>query len=494
MSQFKGAAWRFIPRLAFSSVITMLCWLILALLLYHFIEATKTTLGWPLIHDAPLMQYIAWRITQGDVPYRDIFDMNFPVTYLIHVVGLELFGFSDAAWRWFDLFWLGLAAAGILAFCRSQGLLAAFAAALFFMCFHVSLGNGNEGQRDFLLSPFLIWGLHFTANAVENSRTRFSAVASGILFAGAFWIKPYALLLFGALVVFSWWETKRLREPLWMLFGWSACSLLLVAWLAIAGALVPFWELITHFLIPIYRRLGEQSDVPSQWMNVLNTLIIFLPFLLLPVRFTSRYSVLVIAVIYGVAHFLLQGKGWQYHLYPVILALTVCAAYRIGDAMKENKALPRWIAFAVISVTCWMFSPNSLTPQRLGAMNTGYVNAISIDLQGLVAPGDKVQAMDTTVGAINALYRLRLAQPTRFIYDFPVYNFSENAYIQKLRREFVTGIDEKAPKAIVITNQSWPNPNLGYGRLGLLPDLVNVLNKKYQLIINKPGYLIYVRK
>ena len=27
--------------------------------------------GWPLIHDAPLMHYIAWLIDQGGVPYRD---------------------------------------------------------------------------------------------------------------------------------------------------------------------------------------------------------------------------------------------------------------------------------------------------------------------------------------------------------------------------------------------------------------------------------------
>jgi len=29
--------------------------------------------GWPLIHDAPIMHYIAWLIAGGAVPYRDIF-------------------------------------------------------------------------------------------------------------------------------------------------------------------------------------------------------------------------------------------------------------------------------------------------------------------------------------------------------------------------------------------------------------------------------------
>ena len=42
------------------------------------------SLGWPLIHDAPLMHYIAWVIAEGGIPYRDVFDMNLPGVYLIH--------------------------------------------------------------------------------------------------------------------------------------------------------------------------------------------------------------------------------------------------------------------------------------------------------------------------------------------------------------------------------------------------------------------------
>jgi len=38
------------------------------------------SLDWPLINDGPLMHYVAWLMHQGAVPYRDIFDMNFPGT------------------------------------------------------------------------------------------------------------------------------------------------------------------------------------------------------------------------------------------------------------------------------------------------------------------------------------------------------------------------------------------------------------------------------
>ena len=68
---------------------------------------------WPLVHDAPLMHYVAWRILEGAVPYRDLFDMNFPGVYVVHMLGLRILGPGDAAFRAFDLGLLALTGAGL---------------------------------------------------------------------------------------------------------------------------------------------------------------------------------------------------------------------------------------------------------------------------------------------------------------------------------------------------------------------------------------------
>src|SRR5262245_50135566 len=102
--------------------------------------------GWPLIHDAPLMHYIAWRIGEGAVPYRDLFDMNFPGVYLVHVLAFRLFGAGDAGWRAFDLAWLAaasLAAAGLAA---TWGKVAALGAGLFFAARSEERRVGEEGR------------------------------------------------------------------------------------------------------------------------------------------------------------------------------------------------------------------------------------------------------------------------------------------------------------------------------------------------------------
>src|SRR5215475_3212028 len=53
--------------------------------------------AWPLVHDVPIMHYVAWRIAGGAVPYRDVFDMNFPGAYLLHLAVLSTLGPGDVA-------------------------------------------------------------------------------------------------------------------------------------------------------------------------------------------------------------------------------------------------------------------------------------------------------------------------------------------------------------------------------------------------------------
>src|ERR671922_2169246 len=95
------------------------------------------SLTWPLIHDVPLMHYVAWRIGEGATPYRDLFDMNQPGTYLIHLAVLRTLGGGDLAWRVFDLGWLAATAAAIAVFAAPWGALAAGAGAVLFATYHL---------------------------------------------------------------------------------------------------------------------------------------------------------------------------------------------------------------------------------------------------------------------------------------------------------------------------------------------------------------------
>ena len=58
-----------------------------------------TTLG----RDQGIFQYVAWAIAQGDVDYRDIRDVNGPLTHVVHRVLLALGGGDEHTFRSLDL-------------------------------------------------------------------------------------------------------------------------------------------------------------------------------------------------------------------------------------------------------------------------------------------------------------------------------------------------------------------------------------------------------
>src|SRR6185295_18034778 len=93
------------------------------------------------------MHYVAWRMAEGAVPYRDLFDMNFPGVYLLHLAVVRALGFGDLAWRLFDLTWLAAAALAAAAFAAPWGRLAAGVAAGSLALYHLAGGAWQARWR-----------------------------------------------------------------------------------------------------------------------------------------------------------------------------------------------------------------------------------------------------------------------------------------------------------------------------------------------------------
>jgi len=228
---------------------------------------TARSLAWPLIHDAPLMHYIAWRIGEGAVPYRDLFDMNFPGTYVLHLAVLRGLGPGDVAWRAFDLAWLAATSLAIGAFASPWGRGAAWGGALFFAVYHLAAGAWQTGQRDFLLCAFLVLGALGVARWLEDARRRAGLAIGGLALGAAMTIKPHAGLLAVALGLLVVVEARRSGRPLMAPATTFAAAAMLVpttvlGWLAAVGALAAWREIVVSYLLPFYARLGR----PSSWV------------------------------------------------------------------------------------------------------------------------------------------------------------------------------------------------------------------------------------
>ena len=458
------------------------------------------SLPWPLIHDAPIMHYIAWRIGQGAVPYRDLFDMNFPGVYLLHLVVVKTLGAGDAGWRLFDLLWLGLTSLLVAALARPWGRLAAVGGALFFAAYHLGGGAWQAGQRDFLLCPFLLAGALGVAR--WNERGEGGALLVGGLALGAgVTIKPHAavfalaLLLLVAMPVSG---ASRRRAVATFAGGLLAIPLAIVAWLATIGGLGAWREIVFHYLLPLYSRLGRADSWTvyrwTLWPVIAVALAVSIGHTLAARRLTFRHVVVLVGLGYGVLHHVGQGKGWEYHLYPLAAFAAVLLCSEVAAVLRARPAVlgaPLVAALAILTVLLG----------RTGAVTADahwiwdkerLVRGLSFDLEGGLRPGDLVQVLDTSDGGVHALLRLGIVQPTRFLYDFHFFHDTDRPAIRALRAEFIAGLDRAPPRFIVLFRRGWPSGR--DERIKGFPELVRLLADRYAIAVGRPDYVLYVKR
>jgi hypothetical protein len=114
----------------------------------------------------------------------------------------------------------------------------------------------------------------------------------------------------------------------------------------------------------------------------------------------------------------------------------------------------------------------------------------STALRPLVSAGGLVQVLDTTEGGIHALLRLRVRQPSRFLYDFHFYHDVDHPYVRRLRAELMGALRARPPMAVLMFERGWPVG--GYERLAGFPELRSWLSEGYRIAEEADGYRLYV--
>jgi hypothetical protein len=457
---------------------------------------------WPLVHDAPIMHYIAWRISEGAAPYRDLFDMNFPGVYLFHLAVVRLLGTGDAAWRAVDLGATLVTALLVAALAAPWGRIAATGGPLVFAAYHLAGGAWVAGQRDFLLCPFLLAGALGVAAWAEGS-SAWSLVGGGIALGAGLTIKPHAVLFVAALAVFIVARARRagsgaLVPVTGLVLGAALLPLAVTAWVAARGALGAWREIVFDYLIPLYSRLSRATDVlylPWQvWIAIAATLALTFIRLATTERFTARHTVVTLGLGYGLVHFVGQRKGWDYHLYPLVAFAAVLLFAELAPAFAAPRPL---FAASLVAGLVAIVVLVGVRGER--TVDSGWiwekerrVTALANDLGARTRPGDLVQVLDTTDGGLHALLRRRLAEPTRFLYDFHFFHHVDAPMIQRLRSEFVRDLTARPPALVVVMEAGWPTG--GYERVDAFPALATLLATEYRLAREADGYRIYEKR
>ncbi|MDJ0850156.1 MAG: glycosyltransferase family 39 protein [Myxococcota bacterium] len=219
-----------------------------------FLGVRVPLLGLPLERDEGEYAYVAWRMLEGELPYRDAFDQKPPAVFAVYLGTLLLGGHSAWAIHAALLVWSAGTAWALHGLVRrlAGGLPAAIAVLVFALAAaDPMLGATAANTELFMLLP-MVGALLAALRALEGEGWWWWLL-SGALGAAACWFKQVAALnaLFVVLLaaVLPPARGERSVDVLagrlgWLTLGAVAVSLPVFAVFATAGALEPFLDAV----------------------------------------------------------------------------------------------------------------------------------------------------------------------------------------------------------------------------------------------------------
>jgi hypothetical protein len=193
------------------------------------------------------------------------------------------------------------------------------------------------------------------------------------------------------------------------------------------------------------------------------------------------------------------GKFWPYHwslfVYFSLILASLCALEQIGEHNRKAG-----IYTVIVMLVC--FLPFSVSPTIImgGIRGEGIpystlnkVEEITTFLRSELNPGDTVQPLDWTGGALHAMLRAEAKPGTSFLYDEQFYHHTKSDYVRYLRSRFINELSQNKPRFVIEVLSSWPR-HRGLASDAQFPELRSMLRTQYSVVVVGQDYKIYERK
>lgn len=480
------------------------------------------SLTWPAVRDLPLMLYEGFLAQQlGAFPYRDYFEMNAPGTVMLFSTLYLFTGGTDLVVRVADLLVLaGIAAFTGLALGR-HGWRSGLLAASLFTSLYLSAGPENSLQREYLcLLPLAASAaLIFRRRDLFGDRL-YPLLLAGLMMGLVFTLKPPLILCWIPLFAYDLAVAADPREQwgrkLALVAGGALVPVLgATAWLAWHGALAPFLDMAAHYY-PLYTRIDGTGVVVADGAGdfVKRYLLRTLPLLILsgaapallgifagatlPDRWLRAQNAAIAGLIAAATLYVpITGKFWLYHKLPLYYAFSLAAALLLSRSLQIPAGGTRMRDLAVAaalltSVPLAQFANQlSFAQDARLAFRGPQIDQMVAYLRDHTTPFDSVMPLDTSTGAIHALYEARRPLYGRFIYDFHFYHHADLPYIADLRRQFLAQFTESRP-TVILRCESWRPRQTGVS--ASFPELEAILRTRYSAVLESNGCTVLRRR
>jgi len=466
---------------------------VVAVLAVSVLAAVAGTAHWPIVGDAPLMHYVAFLMDHGKVPYRDVIDVNMPGTYALEWGAIHLLGPGAAAWRVFDLGLLAMCLGAMVWMTAEVDWLAGFFAGVLFALVHLRDGPTHTGQRDLMMTALLLPAAAFLFQAVRR-RSLWAAFAFGLFAGAAATIKPSGALFALGFGVLLWTGLRRSQYATHLIAAAAGVALPLLAllvWLWQAGALRAFVEL-NRGLVAYHASLGRPSFaallVGSFPSVLLAVALPALPLLLAERAWRGwRAQVVLLGAMLGAVSYIVQGKGFPYHRYPVEAFLLLGCGVLLVTGLR-GAGWPRCAAVAgLLLCALWLAPASAWIACHYDWRNQEFNHALQADLTQLGgqlggrALQNKVQCIDMTSGCLNTLYNLGLVQSTGYLYDCYLFQPVQTPVSQAYRAGFWQAIERDPPQVMIVTDQECFSMARSWALPQRWPQFAALLQSQYML-------------
>ncbi len=302
------------------------------------------TAHWKQVNDPVQLHYVCFLMDHGMAPYRDLLEINMPGIYLVTWSVMHTLGGGSMAWRIFDFSLMAVAAWAMIAIARPYDWLAGALGATLFVVYHGRDGAGQEAQRDFIIAVLLLCAYAFLFDLFRRRR-QWAMLGFGLCAGIAATIKPTPLPFVFLILVLAAIRLRREGEPilkptLYALLGLLIPFAIVGAFLVSKHSVRSFWYLL-HVELPFYQTLGRISFLKLMELAA-SASVRALALIALAIAFFRRdwgnweAKLLVLGILFGIASFFGQGKGFPYHRYPLFAFLFLWIAMQIVTALRAR--------------------------------------------------------------------------------------------------------------------------------------------------------------
>ncbi len=508
-----------------------IAWSLVAVALAAAIATFALSLNHPISADLAMLHYSAWLINEKSfVLYRDIFDVNFPATFLFHSGLGHLLGYEALPLRFVDLclvLLLGAASWKILSpISRSAAVLAP--------CVFIQLYLINGGEftleRDVLCLLPAAAAFIFATSGFNTSNTRplsWETALAGLFAAIACSMKPNAVVIVPALLLCIWQrgakkDTKDQLNPVAIfLISMMIISSLPFLWVLKNGGIQDFTNIYKSF-VPIYTNsrydLYHYDSTTEKLHTLLKNYVMYgggaillsLPGLIWAWLMKSGDSIArqrimqIAAMAFSFTVYeVIAGKFWLNHMFPSGYWTILCIALLLTSP-AENASYRKSI-LAIFLLVPVIFTGYSLANISIMQMQSAHnkekhspqswrARQVANFLVGQkTQPTDTVQMLDMAGDGQAALLMARATSATRHLIDVPLFMEPESPATQALRKEFIQDLEAKKPQFIVYMEQ-FLHPG-GGNRLWEFKALASMIEQDYEIAEQREGgYIIFRRK